>query len=289
MTPFQIINMDSLMQATSGRPEIIVGLIDGPVESSHPDIKDAAITTASSASNPGCKAAGSSACLHGTFVAAMLCARRGSRAPAICPDCTFLLRPIFCEETSTGESCPSITPRELAAAVVETVEAGARIINLSMTLSGSPVQENRELTDAFDYAFHRGVLLIAASGNHGHIGHIPLFNHRWVIPVAACDSRGRVHADSNVGPSIGLGGLMAPGVDVVSASPDGGNTRMTGTSAAAPFVTGAAALLWSLFPNAPAGDVRGALAAAGSPGRRKSIIPPVLDANASWRELKFNR
>jgi hypothetical protein len=40
--------------------------------------------------------------MHGTFVTGMLFARRNSVAPAICPNCTLILRPIFVEENDDG-------------------------------------------------------------------------------------------------------------------------------------------------------------------------------------------
>ena len=39
----------------------------------------------------------SAACVHGTFVAGILSAKRGSAAPAVCPDCTLLVNPVFSE------------------------------------------------------------------------------------------------------------------------------------------------------------------------------------------------
>ena len=45
-----------------------------------------------------CKNASGIACTHGTFVAGILCAKRGLSAPAICPNCEIILNPIFREE-----------------------------------------------------------------------------------------------------------------------------------------------------------------------------------------------
>ena len=38
------------------------------------------------------------ACMHGTFVAGILCAMRDLSAPGICPDCKVIWYPIFSEE-----------------------------------------------------------------------------------------------------------------------------------------------------------------------------------------------
>lgn len=243
MDPLQIININSLMAVTSGRPEIVIGIIDGPVEVSHPDLQGARLQTVSPASGARCKAVEIPACQHGTFIAGMLYARRGSQAPAISPDCTVMLRPIFCEVASSGQSCPEVTPQELASAIIETVGAGARVINLSLGLSTPAMLDHRELRESSDYAFHKGTLLIAASGNQGHIGPVSLFTHPWIIPVAACDPQGRPEPSSNIGLSVGKKGLMSPGVGVTSTSATVGYTQMSGTSVAVPFVTGTIALL----------------------------------------------
>ena len=67
-----------------------------------------------------------------------------------------------------------------------------------------------------------------------------------VITVGAYDARTNAYADfSGRGGRSGIQkpDLVAPGVDILTAAPDGRYTRQTGTSFAVPFVTGAAALL----------------------------------------------
>lgn len=273
------------MATTAGRDEIVVGIIDGPVDFSHEDLKDSKMVSAAPMVSE-CEAFDSLACRHGTFVAGMLAARRGSPAPALCPACSFVTRPIFCESSTDRRSCPEARPPELAAAIHETLDAGARVINLSMGLTQTFGSADLELTAAFDLACHRGVILVAAAGNQGRVGHVALCRHPWIIPVAACGIEGRLTAASNTGPSVGRRGLMAPGAGIVGTAAGGGYTRMDGTSVAAPWVTGAAALLWSLFPQASAAEVRQALLLAGH--ARRSVAPPLLDAEASFEMLEAN-
>jgi hypothetical protein len=85
------------MDLGEGRPEVGVGLIDGPVALGHPGLAAGSIREIPGGLPGGCARASSVACGHGTFVAGILAARRDSPAPAICPGSTFLVRPIFAE------------------------------------------------------------------------------------------------------------------------------------------------------------------------------------------------
>jgi subtilisin family serine protease len=282
----ELIRIEALMQASTGAPEVIIGLIDGPVQASLPALRGANIRTLEGDIGPAtCKATASLACAHGTFVAGILAAGREQGVPGLCPGCSFLVRPIFCEQVAGGDPCPEVSALDLACAVVEVVEAGARVLNLSLGLSNTSIRAQPELHEAMDFARRRGALVVVAAGNHGGIGHVPLFVHPWVLPVVACDAGGRFQPGSNTGPSIGRAGLMAPGVDVPGISPAGeGVARMSGTSVAAPFVTGAAALLWSLYPALRVEALRKALLLPGRP--RRTIVPPLLDAEASRRLIE---
>ena len=285
LSPLQLVGMSSLLTATSGSKEIVIGMIDGPVASSHPDLQGANLRTLSSA-QAACRVTDSLACQHGTFIAGILSAQRDSQAPAICPGCPLLVRPIFCEVNAPGQYCPEVTPSDLASAITEVVQAGAKLVNLSLGLTTSALQDHHDLTEAFNYAQSKGVLIVSAAGNQGRIGRVPLFDHPWIIPVAACDLRGQIVAGSNIGAAVGKRGLLSPGVGVTSLSSNGGHTRMDGTSVATPFVTGALALLWSLVPQATAVQMRKTVLLPGM--RRQTIIPPLLNAEASWRALMPN-
>jgi subtilisin family serine protease len=178
---------------------------------------------------------------------------------------------------------PGATVEELAAAIIECVNSGARIINLSSALLQASPKGERQLKDALNHAAHRGVITVAAAGNQGMVGSSAITGHAWVIPVAACDMRRRPLTGSNLGRSIGRHGLSAPGEDITSLGPDGKPQTLCGTSAAAPFVTGAIALLWSEFRGARAAQIKMAVTQAGK-ARRGTIAPPLLDA---WTAYQF--
>ncbi len=289
MSPLDLVKLTPLMEVTRGRPEITIGLIDGPVVVNHPDLAGDRIRELPGRVAGSCTRATSAACRHGTFVAGILVGRRGSAAPAICPGCSLLLRPIFAE-TATGDGeMPSATPEELAEAIVESVDGGARVLNLSVALAPQAFTRKAELAEALDYAARRGVLAVAAAGNQGTIGSSPITRHPWVIAVAAFDSRGRPLDATNLGNSLGRRGLGAPGEEITSLGTDGQPHTFGGTSAAAPFVTGAIALLWSEFPAATGAELRTAVTQAASPGRRTTIVPPLLDAWAAYQVMKTAR
>lgn len=179
---------------------------------------------------------------------------------------------------------PSATPEELAAAIIETIEAGARVINLSAALAQPSPKGQRELEEALDHAARRGVIVVAAAGNQGAIGSSAITRHQWVISVVACDLRGRPMSQSNLGSSIGRRGLSAPGAEITSLGVNGAPLTFGGTSAATPFVTGTIALLWSEFPAATATEVKFTATQAYT-RRRITIVPPLLDAWAAYQVM----
>lgn len=278
-----LVRLPPLMAETTGLADITVGVIDGPVDLTHPDLAQARVNVLpTGASAPGgCRVPTSFACQHGTFVTGLLAASPESEVPGICPGCPVLVRQVFCE-AGPGQICPVVTPRDLAAAVVDIVSAGARIVNLSLGVSAAALARDSGVDDAFEFAFRRGVLVVAAAGNHALIGPAPLLAHPWLIQVAACDLAARPLRTSNLGIGIGRSGLLAPGAHIDGLAP-GGRQRLSGTSVAAPFVTGTAALLWSLHPAMTAAQIRAALLRPGL--QRRSIVPPLLDAVASRRSL----
>ncbi|QBS43374.1 S8 family serine peptidase [Nocardia sp. CS682] len=276
MTPLEMVRLDGLMARTTGSPKIMIGLIDGPVDTTHAGLAAALLRGHAS----GCAVPEATACTHATFVAGILSGSRNSPAPALCPGCTVYLRPIFADRTVAR--LPSATNDDLARALLECMAAGAAVVNVS---AGPPVPsmaDNRLLTQALDTAARRDVIVVAAAGNTTDLGTSTLTRHRWVVPVIAVDAHGRPARQSTLGPSIGRNGLAAPG-GLTSFTAGNGLATLTGTSFAAPLVTGTIALLWSLFPRASAAEIRAAVL-----GRRRrgALIPPLLDAEAAYQQMK---
>lgn len=261
-----LVGLPPLMALSRGVPAVAVGVVDGPV-ADHPALAGVRLRRLGP---PG--PAAPDALRHGTFVAGVLA--------GICPGCTLLSRPIFGAPAAGGSV--ATTAEDLAAAIAECIAAGARVVNVSAALAEPSPNRLRALEQAADRAAAAGCLLVVAAGNQGAIGGSALTRHPWVIAVTACDAAGRPLALSNFAPTIGRGGIAAPGVGVESLAPGGGTTIAGGTSAAAPFVAGAAALLASLVPRASGAAIRHALC---GPARRRSIVPPLLDAWGAYQDL----
>ncbi|WP_412851920.1 S8 family serine peptidase [Ectothiorhodospira shaposhnikovii] len=189
---------------------------------------------------------------HGTHVAGIIGAR-GDNAQGITGiNWRASLLPLkFLAADGTGLVSDAIE------AIYYAAENGrTHIINASYEYRGSSQAEY----EAIAYAREQGVILVAAAGNSGlDLDRSPVFPaaHRLdnIIVVAASTRDGARLRSSNYG--AGTVHLSAPGQDILSTwpvtrscgnSPAPGYCRQTGTSMAAPMVTGAAALLWAHDP-----------------------------------------
>jgi subtilisin family serine protease len=287
MSPLDLTGLSPLMSRTCGIPEIAIGLIDGPVAKDHPELVREYMRFIPGR-NPQCKDPDSAACRHGTFIAGILHAKRDSEAPAICPDCTLLVRPVFSEIGKNAGEPASATPVELALAILDCIDEGASILNLSIELEEPCPESDLKLTKALDYAAQREVIVVVAAGNRGTTSGSAMTRHPWVIPVVACDPRGRPSAFSNMTGSIRRNGLRAPGEKITSLGPDGQTAKCCGTSTATPFVTGAVALLWSEFRELNAAEIKSAVCAVPHHNGRRSSLPRLLNAWQAYRIVKEN-
>lgn len=286
MNFLDLVGLTKLMKLSKGNQQIVIGLIDGDVKINHPDLIGTNIKNISKQMNEVSSQSEDVSQVHGTFVAGILSGKRGSVAPSICPDCTLLVRPIFTKTISTSErdyllrtSC-----EELATAIIEVIEKGSHVVNLSVELVQYSPKGEYKLKESLDYAARKGVFIIAAAGNKGKLGGSIITCHPWVIPVAACDGEGKLLEESNIGSSIGKRGLMAPGDGVMSIRVSDKVSGFRGTSIAAPFVTGTIALLLSEFPNAK-GYLINNIVRQPQTMRRRTVIPPLLDAWEAYQTL----
>ncbi|MBK1880349.1 S8 family peptidase [Pelagicoccus mobilis] len=126
----------------------------------------------------------------------------------------------------------------LAEGIVQAVDAGADILNMSLGSFGT----NQALSNAIDYAAENGVVLVASAGNES-VNALPYpAAYDSVIAVGSIDANGHPSYFSNQSNSVDV---AAPGVGVYAAWNDEDWISFTGTSASAPYVSGAIAALSS--------------------------------------------
>ncbi|MGW1740539.1 S8 family peptidase [Nocardia sp. NPDC001965] len=284
MDPLASVALPRLMSHTSGRRGVRVGLVDGRVDADHRELADASMVFLHEDDGLLSQADGEGA-IHATSVAGVLVARRGSGAPAICPGATLLIRSVFSDTASQGPA--TATFDELASAIVELADAGARIIDMSLAVDRQTVPEHRALQEALDHVHRSGAIIVAAAGNQNTVAGSFLTRHSSVVPVVGYDFHGKPSDHCNFGHSIGRRGIGAPAVGISSLAPAGGSRPFGGTSVAAAVVTGAIALLCSEFPEASPAEVKFALRR--SKGSRVSVIPPLLDAWLAFETLQVIR
>lgn len=180
---------------------------------------------------------------HGTHVAGIVGAAVDNDIgiAGIAWDCTLM--PI------RGAGVAGIRDNRSAAAIVYAVDNGARVINMSW----GGRDRSFVLRDAVDYAYARGVLMVAASGNESEGDSIFPAGYRKVISVAATEQHKQKFYQSNFGASIDIG---APGNVIVSTQINNRYRSLSGTSMATAHVSGVAALIISKRPSLTHEEVR---------------------------------
>ena len=119
---------------------------------------------------------------------------------------------------------------DLANAIVDAVDRGARIISMSL----GTYDDSLILRNAVNYALGNNVILVAAAGNHGVEDVCYPAAYDGVVAVGAIDAQGNVSGFSNSGEEITL---VAPGVGLLAAGSDDEFDYFSGTSAAVPCVS----------------------------------------------------
>nr|WP_042184447.1 type VII secretion-associated serine protease mycosin [Kibdelosporangium sp. MJ126-NF4]CEL16302.1 subtilase family protein [Kibdelosporangium sp. MJ126-NF4]CTQ94226.1 subtilase family protein [Kibdelosporangium sp. MJ126-NF4] len=182
---------------------------------------------------------------HGTFVTGIIAARPHPATPfvGIAPEATIL--PIRSAKDDNGASS------QMAAALRAAADRGAKVANIS----SSATYPSAELEQAVKYAQGRDVLIVAAAANKNTEGNPKPYpaSYDGVLAVGAIGRDGARAEFSQTGAFVGL---VAPGVDIVSTGTRGpGHWQGPGTSYAAPFVTGVAALVRAYYPKLTAVQV----------------------------------
>ncbi|MBB5840105.1 type VII secretion-associated serine protease mycosin [Kribbella italica] len=203
---------------------------------------------------------------HGTGVASIIAADRvpGIGFQGVAPGARIL--PVRVSDREVGQTGQAqlIDPQILARGIRYAVDQGARVMNLSM--AGD--QDQAPVRAAVAYAVAKDVVVVAAVGNRqGNApGVLPSYPAQYpgVLGVGAIDNGGARMSASQYGPYVDL---MAPGGSVLTATRQTGHAYSDGTSFAAPFVAGSAALVRAAYPKMTAAQVIQRLKATATPAR----------------------
>ena len=184
---------------------------------------------------------------HGTAVAAIIAARdlqaQGVPFEGVAPRARILS--VKVNDAEAGNSATTGNSNTLAQGIIDAAKLGAQVINVSVQVS----KNTAALSGAVRFALSRDAVIVAAGGNDGpDTGTGPFYpaSYPGVLSVGAVENDGSLAPFSDLGSNVAV---TAPGVNVTSAWPGGfRDDSLSGTSFAAPFVSGVAALVRSRFP-----------------------------------------
>ncbi|MET7759913.1 type VII secretion-associated serine protease mycosin [Streptomyces sp. NPDC005389] len=247
--PLQRVLLDELWQDTKGKG-VRVAVIDTGVDDVNPQLKDAVDAKAGKdylkpdKENGGFgdeqrgKTDGTVDQVgHGTKVAGIIAARpgKGTGFVGLAPEATII--PIRQnDEKNSGDS------DSMAEAIKWAVAKGAHVINISQDTTKA-LKPSSPMGRAVALAISHDVVVVASAGNDGMDGRSKMTYPAafpGVLAVASSDRNNERAVFSQAGPMVGV---AAPGVDIVSTVPGGGQCVDNGTSFSAPYVAGVAALL----------------------------------------------
>jgi subtilisin family serine protease len=263
--PFTITRLVSAWELVTGDPGVTVAIVDTGV-SPHDDLPtllpgwDFLNGDADPGDDHG----------HGTAVAGVLAslAGNGQGSAGVCWSCAVLpVKALGPDGYGTWSA--------VASGITWAADQGADVINLSLGAPGASLT----VRSAVEYARSRGAIVVAAAGNAGST--TPFFpaDFPGVLAVAASDETDTLYSFSNRGSWVEL---SAPGC-ASTVTRGGGWNEFCGTSAAAPFVSGLAALARSLAPTAGAEQLQAALLATANPVA--GVSAGRIDARAALEAL----
>lgn len=216
---------------STGSSSVIIAVIDTGVDLAHPDLA-AKITAGQDYVNNDSIAQDDNG--HGTHVAGIAAAAANNGTGIVGVSWGALIMPVkVLDNTGNGFA------DDVADGIIWAADHGAQVINLSL---GGP-DYSQVLESAIQYAYGKGVVLVAAAGSTGSGVVLYPARSQYVIAVAATDPSNQHFSLSNYGPEVAL---AAPGVDIYTTSPGGAYSPLDGTSMSAPFVSGLAAILRGL-------------------------------------------
>lgn len=236
----------------TGDSKVVVGIIDTGVDYEHVDLKENTKGKGFNAITG--KLDGMDDQGHGTHVAGTIGAIGDNSIGVVGVNWSVsLFGSKFLNSDGSGTAADAIKAIDWA------VENGAKVLNNSWGGGGA----SRAIEDSISAACEKGVIFVAAAGNGGMDGvgdnndvapsYPASYKLPCVISVAATDQSDKLTSFSNYGNSVHV---AAPGYQILSTFPDGKYATASGTSMAAPHVTGLVALMLSLDATLTAVDVK---------------------------------
>lgn len=235
---------------------VTVAVLDTGVQASVPDLRGVVLSGAdmTGAGDPHGQVdinSGSGSDGHGTGVSALIAGQGyGTGTVGIAP-----LAKILPVSVLTGLTSPFAGmlggAGQVAAGIRFAVDHGAQVINMSFGwATASAASCDPQLQDAVAYALEHNVVLVAASGDTGKTGPDPVqpASCAGVLAVGGVEPEGSLWAGSTRQPYVAV---AAPGDQIPWSGSDGRLTEVAGTSASAPLVAAAAALIRSRYPSMP--------------------------------------
>jgi thermitase len=217
-------------EVTSGEASVLIAILDTGIDSGHEDLVGkviAEVNLTNSLTTDDLYG-------HGTHVAGIIAAAANNDAgiAGVAYDCRLM-------NVKVADDYGIFYGSVAAKGVRWAVDHGADVINMSLF----SVEPSRSLEEAIDYAWSRGVVVVAASGNCiGTKAAYPAY-YSNCLAVAATDSNDCLASWSSWGDWVDL---AAPGVDIYSTLPGNRYGSKSGTSMAAAHVSGLAGLLFAL-------------------------------------------
>jgi thermitase len=221
---------------TEGAPSIDIAILDTGIDVNHPDLAGKVVISANFSGSP----TSSDLYGHGTHVAGIAAGGTNNlQGIASLGYNSSLMNVKVMSDDGTGSYA------SVAKGITWAADNGANVINLSLGGTSS----SQTLARAVNYAWKKGVILVAAAGNNGTTDPFYPAYYNNVIAVASSDIFDNLSPYSNRGSWVEV---AAPGGNIWSTLPGGNYAYMAGTSMAAPHVAGLAALVLTRFPSASA-------------------------------------
>ncbi|MEW6681018.1 MAG: S8 family serine peptidase, partial [bacterium] len=227
------VSAPSAWDISTGTDNVIIAIVDTGVDYTHPDLAGKVIKGRDFVNNDNDPMDDND---HGTHVTGIAAAEtnNGTGIAGLAWNCKLLA--VKClDDKGFGNDA------DIDKAIRYAADNGAKVINMSFGGEEAGIT----IKEACDYAYNKGVFLVAATGNDGNATMFYPAGYENVMAVAATNQNDQKAGFSNYG---GWVDVASPGMDIYSTIPNSKYAYLDGTSMASPFVAGLGGLLFSKYP-----------------------------------------